>query len=59
MILADPPPAVTKQSNIEMIKFVRVVCPQCGDLPDSPYLSISDARTAQRNHFRDHRDERL
>ena len=50
---------VTKQSDIEMTKSIRVTCPQCGDLPDSPYPSTSDARTAQRNHWRDHRDERL
>jgi hypothetical protein len=58
-ILADPSPVVTKQSDIEMIKSIRVTCPQCGELPDSPYPSTSDARTAQRNHWRDHRDERL
>lgn len=53
------PPLVAKQADIAVIREFRVVCPQCGALPDSPYPSTSDARTAQRNHFRDHRDERI
>lgn len=53
------PPAVAKQSDIEVIRQFRVVCPVHGELPDGPYPSVIDARTAQRNHFRDHRDERI
>ena len=62
-LLAGQPPNVlrhvTRQADIAVIREFRVICPQCGALPDSPYPSALDARTAQRNHFRDHRDERI
>lgn len=61
--LTLPPPnpqaVIKRQSDIEMIREYRVHCPQHGELPDGPYLSVLDARTAQRNHWRDHRDERI
>jgi sarcosine oxidase delta subunit len=50
---------IAKPSDVEIIHVFRVRCPQCGDLPSSPYASMRDARTARRAHFNDHRDERI
>jgi hypothetical protein len=58
---STPPPQrhVYAQMDIQVIKQFRVLCPQCGELPDSPYGGLSDATTARRNHWTDHRDERV
>jgi len=53
------PQPVHAQMDIKMIKQYRVVCPQCGDLPDSPYLGAADGFKARRDHWTDHRDERI
>ena len=53
------PGPIARQSCVEIIHQYRVRCPQCGELPDSPYASMVAARAAQRDHFHDHRDERI
>jgi sarcosine oxidase delta subunit len=50
---------IAKPSDIEIVHQYRVRCPQCGDHPDSPFATMSDAREARRQHFNDHRDERI
>lgn len=53
------PAVVAKQTDIVMVRQYRVHCPQCGDLPDSPFDAQVDARGAQRLHWQHHRDERV
>lgn len=52
-------PTVATQRSIQIEHTYRVRCPQCHELPDSPYTTLVDARNAQRTHWTDHRDERI
>jgi hypothetical protein len=47
------------RSQIAIERRYQVRCPQCGLLPDGPFLTLVDATEARRAHFRDHRDERI
>jgi hypothetical protein len=57
--LPATPQPIHAQMDIKMIKQYRVVCPQCGELPDSPFLGAADGFKARRDHWADHRDGRI
>jgi hypothetical protein len=42
---------VRKLTDIELKTQHRVHCPECGDLPDSPFDTQADARAARDEHW--------
>lgn len=52
-------PNLAHQNDIQIVHEYRVLCPQCGQLPDSPFYSMVAAREARHKHWQDHRDERI
>lgn len=55
----DEHQAPQTRRDILITRRYHVRCPQCGEHPDSPFDTLVDAQEARRNHFRDHRDERI
>lgn len=52
-------PELAHHHDIQIVHQYRVLCPQCGELPDSPFYSMLAAREARTRHWQDHRDERI
>lgn len=55
----EPRRVVEKQADIIIEHTYRVRCPQCGEDPEGPFISMVAARSAQRLHWQAHRDERV